>query len=144
MRSMTRKSPRRHDQTGFTLIEVMVAIIVLTLAFYGLAQVYARGRSTLRVDASRRTAIAVAQARLEQLRRDYRYGDLPGLDGSDTTFTVGQITYTVHHTIRAQTPEPQATTVTVDVAWQAHTTHGDVSRSLDVSSIIGRSLPWSN
>jgi len=122
----------------------MVAALILALSFYGLAQVYARGRGTLQVEQGRRAAVAVAQARLEQLRRDYRYDDLAGLDGTDTTFTVGATTYTVHHTVRAATPESQATTVTVDVSWQARTPGGDVPRTLGVTTIIGRSLPWSD
>ena len=58
----------RHRQSGFTLIEVLVAISLMSIALLGFASV---GVNAIRDDSlSRKTnvALALAQAKLEQLR----------------------------------------------------------------------------
>ena len=135
----TDQQDRDRGQRGMTLIEVMIAATVLLLLFFGMAQIFSRSRAQLVHDEDKRSAVAVAQARLESLREDYRHVDLPGLAGADTTYVVDGITYTVAHLVSPDTPEPRATTVTVSVGWSTQVNGNNVNRSLDCTTILGRS-----
>ena len=129
----------RRKERGFTLIEVMVAAITLLLLFFGMAEIFSKGRSQLGFDEDKRNAVAVAQARLESLREDYRHQDLVNLAANDTTYNVGGRVYTVTHAVAADTPETRATTVTVTVNWSAALSGGNITRSLECTTILGRS-----
>ncbi len=135
----TTKPAKSGGQKGFTLIEVMVASVILLLLFFGMAQIFSRSRAQLVHDEDKRNAVAVAQARLESLREDYRHQDLPGLAGNDTTYVVGGRNFTVSHQVTADTPEARATVVTVTVGWTAHVNGNAVNRTLDCTTILGRS-----
>jgi hypothetical protein len=111
--------------------------------FFGLAQIYARGRTQLDYEEDRRKATAVAQAQLDGIRRDYRYDHLPTLAGTDTTYTVDNRQFTVSHNVTAGFPEDQATTVALTVTWSARVTSGLVDRTLNCTTILARGLPWS-
>src|SRR5258705_10612499 len=41
--SMSRNRPRRNPQSGFTLLEAMIAIVILSFGILSLAAVYAQG-----------------------------------------------------------------------------------------------------
>jgi len=126
-------------EQGFTLIEVMVSAVILLLVFFGLANVFSMSRRQLVQEEDRRNATAVAQARLETLRRDYNNRDLPGLAGNDTTYVVDGRDFVVSHAVAADTPENRATTVTVMVSWSSNYSGSILNRSLDCTTILGRS-----
>lgn len=132
---------RTADQEGFSLVEVMVAAVVLMLVFFGVAQVVSLNRSQLLYEQDHRIATEVAQARLESLRKDYRHVDLATISGVDTTYVVDGRTFTVNHVIRPDTPEARATTVQVTVNWVAQLKGAGVNRSLSCTTILGRSTP---
>ncbi len=68
-----RRGPRP-GESGFSLIEVMVAAILVIIVMYGLMQFFVRGRIQVDYEEDRRKATAVAQERIEQLRRwDFAY-----------------------------------------------------------------------
>ena len=130
----------RRGERGFSLLEVLIAAVLLMVVFFGLAQLYARGRGQLNHEEDRRKATAVAQARLDGLRRDFGYDDLPGLDGTDTTFAVDGRDFAVAHDITADAPETNATTITLTVTWTARVGGGEVDRTLTTTTILGRGL----
>ena len=132
----------RNGEAGFTLVEVMVAAIVLLLVFYGIAQLAAGSRSQLHLEGDRRHAVSVAQSRIECIRRVETYDRLPTLADRDTTYTVEGRPYTVVHTVTAGSPESQATTLTVTVSWNERIGGSDVPRSVDLTTILGRGIPW--
>lgn len=132
---------RRAGRSGFTLIETMIAAMLLVLVFFGLAQVYARGRRQIDFEEDRRKASAVAQARLDGIRRDLRYDDLPALAGTDTMYTVDGRSFVVSHEVQTETPEAMATTVTVTVTWNAAIEGENVARDLACTTILARGLP---
>jgi prepilin-type N-terminal cleavage/methylation domain-containing protein len=129
----------KSNQRGFTLVEVMVAAMTLLLLFFGMAQIFSKGRGQLVVDEDKRNAVAVAQARLESLREDYRHIDLPNVAANDTTYAVGGRIFTVEHAVAADAPENRATTVTVTVNWTAMVNGNSIPRALDCTTILGRS-----
>jgi Tfp pilus assembly protein PilV len=141
MRKPNRR-PLAMDRRGFSLLETLVAAFLLIFVFFGLAQIYYRGRVQLGFEEDRRKATAVAQARLDGIRRDFAYDDLPALAGTDTTYTVDNRTYTVSHAVAAETPEPKATTITLTVTWQAIVRGNPIDRTLVVTTILGRGLSW--
>ena len=130
---------RKRKDSGFTLIEVMVAAFLLLVVFTGLAQTYARGRRQIGYEEDRRKATAILQARVDCLRRDYSYDTLTSL--SDTTYVVGNRSYNVSHAISAADPELNSTTLTIQVAWTANTEGGSVNRTEDCTTILSRGLP---
>lgn len=135
------RSKRGVRGAGFTLLEVLVAAVILVLVFFGLAQVYARGRGQVDFEEDRRRATGIVQARLDGIRRDYRYDTLPGLQGVDTTYVVDSRSYRVSHEIAAGVPEGQATTVALTVTWNASVGGSDVPRSLSATTVLGRGMP---
>ncbi|MBU2692640.1 MAG: prepilin-type N-terminal cleavage/methylation domain-containing protein [Candidatus Eisenbacteria bacterium] len=128
-------------ERGFSLLEVLIAAVLLIIVFFGLAQLYMRGRNQLDYEEDRRKAIAVAQARIDGIRSDYRYDTLPGLDGNDTTYVVDNRNFTVSHQIFAGVPEAEATTVTLNVSWTARVYGNNVDRTLEVTTMLGRGMP---
>jgi prepilin-type N-terminal cleavage/methylation domain-containing protein len=132
---------RRRGATGFTLIEVLVAAVLLLIVFFGLAQVMMRGRRQVDLEEERRKATAVAQARLDGLRSDYRYDTLPALDTTDTTFVVENKSFQVSHQVTPGTPEPQATTIALTVTWSASINGSPVARTLTATTMLGRGMP---
>ncbi len=129
-------------ERGFSLLEVMIAATLLIVVFFGLAQIYTRGRTQIDYEEDRRKATAVAQARLDGIRRDYRYDDLLTLADTETTYVVDNRDFTALLEVQDAQPEPLATTLTVTVTWNARVAGNDVPRTLVCSTILGRGMAW--
>lgn len=138
---MQRKE-RPGSQDGFTLIEVMVASVLLLIAFFGMARYAAGSRTQLSLEEGRRHAVAVAQGRLESIKRGETYDTLGTLTGRDTTYTVDGRPYAVTHTIELNTPEEHAATVGVTVTWSEMIGGNATPRSVGLTAIVSRSLIW--
>jgi Tfp pilus assembly protein PilV len=132
---------RRRGEAGFSLLEVFVAAFLLIIVFFGLAQTYMRGRVQIGYEEDRRKATAVAQWRLDGIRRDFAFDDLASLDGTTLTTQVDNRNYTIVHAITSG-PESHAMTVELTITWQADVGGSDVSRSLVATTILGRGLPF--
>jgi prepilin-type N-terminal cleavage/methylation domain-containing protein len=136
---------RARGRDGFTLIEVMVAAFLLLIVLLGVTQLYVRSRTHLDYEEDRRKATAVAELRLDALRRDFRYDDLAGLDGSDTTYVSDGRNYTISHAIRpyegALDDSIQATLVKLTVSWNAMVQGTAVPESLVCTTTLGRGMP---
>jgi Tfp pilus assembly protein PilV len=124
-----------------TLLEVMIAAIILIIVFLGLAQFYWRGRRQIDYEEDRRKATAVVQARFDGLRRDYHFDHLSSLNNTDTTYVVDNRSFRIHHTVTANAPETNATTVRLDVTWVAKVGGSNVNRTMQATTILGRGLP---
>jgi len=120
---------------------VLVAAFLLLIVMFGLMQFYVRGRTQLDYEEDRRKATAVAQARLDVLRRGFTYDLLPPLNGTTVTTTSDGRTYTIQHAVTVAAPEPQATTVTLTVSWNARVGASTVQRSLVTTTILARGMP---
>jgi hypothetical protein len=99
----------------------MIAAFLLLIVFYGITQYYVRGRTQLDYEENRRKATAVAQDRLDGIRRDFTYDQLPGLDGTTKDFPVENKIYQVLHHVAPDSAfkaaQSQATTITLTVSW---------------------------
>src|SRR5512142_2627071 len=98
------------DGSGLTILEVLIAASLLLLVMFGLMQFYVRGRTQLDYEEDRRKATAVAQDRLDSLRRIMTYEVLSDMGDTqihnahlalidDTTYAVDGRDFTVHHTV---------------------------------------------
>jgi hypothetical protein len=124
------------------LLEVMVASLLLLVVLFGLAQFYTRGRTQVDYEEYRRKATAVAQTRMDALRKDFRYEDLPGLDGADTTYVVDGRNYRVLHEVRSPVPPgSQSTEVILNVIWTLRVGASSVPDTLQTISMLGRGMP---
>ena len=108
-RMLTREQPatrRRARQAGFTLVEVTIALVILSVAVLGMAaSAGVLGRYSAEAEV-RALAMQAVQDRISLVKVDPRYGelealyagsesDLPGLDGFTRTTSVTQVQTTV-------------------------------------------------
>ena len=102
MSNPKRMRARRRD--GATLIEVMLASIILAiLALAGGAFVY-RSRADIALQKNRRVAVELVNARLEALMYDWTYADVAAVVGTslDETLTInGRGSYRRRTTVEA-------------------------------------------
>ncbi len=110
------------DRRGFTLVETMVALVILTIVVVGLARFMGTFLHAESTSGTRLVATSVAAERLEMVRADPRYSTLGALYGvgvaADTTGFPGYPMMRRRTTIvRDQTGAPARdfTTVTVRV-----------------------------
>jgi len=63
------------DETGNTLVEVMIAILITSIVFIGVSQFFYGGKLFLNHGKNRRIALAIAEQRMETVLR-YPYNQL--------------------------------------------------------------------
>jgi prepilin-type N-terminal cleavage/methylation domain-containing protein len=103
------------DSRGFTLIEIMMALVVLTVAILGLATSTSGFMHVVTVGQERSTAIQLAQQRVEQIQMDPDYADLDSIYGGTESSLPGASGYTRITTIVQSTDSLDYKTVTVSV-----------------------------
>lgn len=102
---------KRSAQAGLTLIEVMVAMFLLSIALLGLAAAFPGAHLAVYQGRASTRAAALAEQRLE-LARNTPYGELADLTGTDdTTYSP----YIVETAVAVDAPSSGLTTVTVTV-----------------------------
>jgi prepilin-type N-terminal cleavage/methylation domain-containing protein len=129
-----------YNRRGFTLIETMVALVVLTIVVVGLGRFMGQFLHAESASGIRLVATSVATERLELIRADPRYTQLSALygtgAGADTTGFPGYSGMRRRTTIvRDQTGAPARdfTTITVRV------THPAVPRdTVSVTATVAR------
>jgi type IV pilus assembly protein PilV len=120
----------RLPAAGFTLVEVIVAIVLLGVGLMGLAALSTTVTRANVQSSSLTTATALAQERAERLRtQDYD----AVVSGGDTRM-VDNVAYTRSWTVTTDDPAPGLKTVAIAVSW---TTRG-VTHTTRLSTIRGR------
>jgi prepilin-type N-terminal cleavage/methylation domain-containing protein len=120
---------------GFTLIELMLAIAILTIVLTGVARYTAQFMHAVSTSTTRTTAAQVATERIELVKTDPSYLSLasvwdeshtgfPGYPNMTRTTTVSRITGTA--------PQRDYTVVTVRV------TEPTLSAPVNVTTVVGR------
>jgi hypothetical protein len=140
-RSLT--APVRNER-GLTILEVLIAAVLLIIVLFWLAQFYVQGRKHIDYEEHRRKATAVAQARLDALR-EWPYDSLQvwvGAGTLDTTLVMDGRTYDVH-LLFAAGPNPHTTEVSAVVEWNAAVPYepgNTYTRRDTTTTFIGRRL----
>ena len=119
--------------SGFTLIEVLIAIVVLSVALLGLASIAVVALNSTHYSKMRTTAIALAQDKMEDLKRigittplsSDNNGTEEALDASGD---VGEGFFTRSVTITGG--DGQLTTISVNVAWRDFAQHAIVQTTI--------------
>ncbi|MEW6298697.1 MAG: type II secretion system protein [Thermodesulfobacteriota bacterium] len=119
----------RRGSAGFTLIEVLVAMVIFAIATTAIASLMFHSTTYLAKSNERSQAIAIAQQTIEDLRTmDYTEME----SGSTTVDWKGQSAFfTVSWDVNADDPEPGMATVAVSVSWS----HKGVTNTYETQSV---------
>jgi Tfp pilus assembly protein PilV len=140
MKSLCRRNT--DGQRGLTALEVLVAAFLVLIVFFGLAQFYTRGRRHLGYEEDRRKATAVAQDRIDGIRRDYTFDEIPLLHLTDTVYVVDGKSFTVLHSVTEDVDTLQAWNLGLQVTWDRMRPDGTaVPGTLEATTILGRGMP---
>lgn len=121
---------RLHDCRGFTLIEIVVAIVMLAFGVLASASLTAALMASNRGVTNRTRATETLRLKVEDLQSE-RYSEIR--NGNDTA-TVGGVTFNRSWTVTANAPVTNTKTVTMTVSW----TDRQGNHSLSTQTIRGQ------
>jgi general secretion pathway protein I len=120
-------------QSGYTLIEVLVAFVILALALTVLLRIFSGGLRNVSVSSDYATATLIAESRLAAAGIDtpLRPGETSGTEGERFAWTVSVQDYQPWPGYRSAARGVDAYRVTVTVEWP----HGDNTRTVGLSTV---------
>ena len=127
---MTSKSPISIEE-GFTLIEIMIALVVMSIGLTALAAVQI---SAIRGNAfSKRmtTAVSIADEKIEQIK-SIPYANI--ISESSIQITQSNMNFTRQVTVTDNSPLPNSRKVEVVVTWS----EGSKSHSVPITTIVSQ------
>ena len=131
MRSNRRQFAIR--QSGYTLIEVLVAFMILALALTVLLRIFSGGLRNVSVSSDYATATLIAESRLAATGIDIPLtpGETAGIEGERFEWTVSVQDYQPWPGYRSASQAVDAYRVTVTVEWP----NGNNTRSVGLSTV---------
>ena len=120
-------------QSGYTLIEVLVAFVILALALTVLLRIFSGGLRNVSVSSDYAIATLIAESQLAAAGIDLplRPGETSGTEGERFEWTVNVQDYQPWPGYRSAAKGLDAYRVTVTVEWP----HGDNTRSVGLSTV---------
>ena len=120
-------------QSGYTLIEVLVAFMILALALSVLMRIFSGGLRSVSVSSDYATATLIAESHLAAAGIDDRLrpGEISGTEGERFAWTVSVEDYLPRPGYRSTVKGIDAYLVTVTVEWP----NGDNTRRIGFSTI---------
>jgi general secretion pathway protein I len=120
-------------QSGYTLIEVLVAFMILALALTVLMRIFSGGLRNVSVSSDYATATLIAESRLAAAGIDVPLvpGETSGTEGERFEWTVSVQDYEPWPGYRSAAKGVDAYHVTVTVEWP----HGDNTRRVGLSTV---------
>jgi prepilin-type N-terminal cleavage/methylation domain-containing protein len=123
--------------TGFTLVEVLIALVIFTIGLLGTAALTVTVIQTNAISKRQSQAIVHAQDRLEEVR-ELGYSNAAAAQGTEyidpatQTWAAGNayVSYKRQTVVNADTPAAGMTTVTVTVSWDSD------ARSVSMTNIF--------
>lgn len=124
-----RRVPDRSGQGGASLVEIVVAVLILSIVAIGMAEFFARGRTGFDQEERKRVGILLAQEALERtVARPY--ADIaPWAEER----TIASVDYLITVTTLADAPESDITTVECVVTWNATPT---ATRAASLATLV--------
>jgi general secretion pathway protein I len=129
-----RPDRRRHCASrGYTLVEVMVAFVILAMALTVLLRIFSGGVRNIAVSADYARAVLIAESRLAAAGIDEPLftGETRGIEDEEFEWTRSVTPYLPSPGYKSQARDLKAWHVTVTVGWP----HGDGQRSIDMSTV---------
>ena len=119
---------RLSNQNGFTLLELLIALTILTIGLLGLAGLHIAAIQGNVSGFKISTATAVAQERIEELKAldgadthlsagAHADDNSAGADADDRSPVIQNITYNRSYTIQDNTPISGTSTITLTITW---------------------------
>jgi prepilin-type N-terminal cleavage/methylation domain-containing protein len=119
---------QRKSVAAFTLIEVMTAILVVTIVIAGGSFLFLAGRNQVNLQKHYRAATQLAAQKLEELKAG-SYDSI--VDGNSNSISLEGVSYTPQSTVVVNT-SPSYKKVTVTVSWL----QGNSSRDVNMITCI--------
>lgn len=105
-------------QTGFTLLELLIALTILAIGLLGLAGFHVAAIRANMSGFKISTATAIAQERIEELKAlDPSSSALSAGNHDDGSITVQGIIYNRSYIVQDDTPVSGTSTITLTVSW---------------------------
>jgi general secretion pathway protein I len=125
--------PQLARQSGYTLIEVLVAFMILALALTVLMRIFSGGLRNVSVSSDYAMATLIAESRLAAAGIDtpLKPGETAGTEGERFQWTVSVQDYEPWPGYRSAAKDVDAYHVTVTVEWP----HGDNTRRVGLSTV---------
>jgi type IV pilus assembly protein PilV len=120
------------SQYGFTLLEVLVAIVILTIGLLGTAGLTTGVIRGNHYSKNITSATAAAQTQLESIKSS-GYANATTTNFPGDTVTMGGMTFTRTTTVTNSSPAANMKTVSVTVSW---TESNNTSRSVNLQTIL--------
>jgi len=125
----TRRARERTGQRGVTLVEIMVATLILGIVAIGMVEFFASGRIGFDREEHKRVATLLAQEALERtIAQPYNQ-----INPWSEQRTVGVVDYVISVTTQSDVPESNMKTVLSTVNWNATPT---VTRSTSMVTLV--------
>lgn len=124
--------PRKRSR-GYTLVEVLVAFMILAMALTVLLRIFASGVRNVSVSAQYAQAVLIGESRLATAGIDAMLapGETSGVEGDDFHWTRRVVNYEPAVDYSTYVKSTRAYYVTVTVTWP----NGDRERSIDLSTV---------
>ncbi len=123
---------RLHRNSGFTLIEIMIAIAIITIGIFGVMSLVITVMKGNTLSKRVTTATTIAQDKMEDFKR-MDYDNVVDDFGTDTYY---DIEYYLEADVAPDNPAIDTKTITVDVYWDPPASSS--AHNVEIKSIIAQ------
>jgi type IV pilus assembly protein PilV len=127
---MTSKSPISIEE-GFTLIEIMIALVVMSIGLTALAAVQISAIQGNAFSKRMTTAVSIADEKMEQIKSNL-YTEI--VSESSSQITQSNLNFTRQVTVTNNSPLTNTKTINVTVSWS----EGSKSHSVPITTIVSQ------
>ena len=124
---------RLHRNNGFTLIEIMIAIAIITIGIFGVMSLIITVMKGNTLSKRVTTATTIAQDKMEDFKR-MGYDNVVNVSESNTDDY--DIEYYLEADVAPDTPATDTKTITVDVYWDPPASSS--AHNVEIKSIIAQ------